>query len=181
MIHGPLNDLALWAPEWSDFHLFYHFLPFCLFRSVFSYSPFFIYMGLLCILEYATSLLTRFFALNVLFTWKCIWSPFFTFHPNYSVLLNTLCKYLCHSFVHKFLFIFFLILIKVWNYYYYFFLFVYLCQPNEGKNLVCWFHCFIKIVAQNSFNKLFKLLSFQNYFSDYKIWLLLKLWKMYAL
>lgn len=119
MIHGPLNDLALWAPEWSGFHLFYHFLPFCLFWSVFSYSPFFIYMGLLCILEYATFLLTRFFALNVLFTWKCIWSPFFTFHPNYSVLLNTLCKYLCRSFVHKFLFIFFLILIKVWNYFFF--------------------------------------------------------------
>lgn len=100
-IQVPFYDT--WAPEWSGFHLFYHFLPFSLFWSVFSYSPFFIYTGLLCILEYTTSLLTGFFALNVLFTWKCIWSPFFTFQPNYSVLLNTLCKYLCHSFVCKFL------------------------------------------------------------------------------
>lgn len=111
-------------------------------------------MGLLCILEYATSLLTGFFALNVLFAWKCIWSPFFTFQPNYSVLLNTLCKYLCHSFVHKFLFILFLYLSKS-EIIIIFYLLVYLCQPNEGKNLVCWFHCFIKTVAQNSFNKLF--------------------------
>lgn len=181
MIHGPLNDLALWAPEWSDFHLFYHFLPFCLFRSVFSYSPFFIYMGLLCILEYATSLLTRFFALNVLFTWKCIWSPFFAFHPNYSVLLNTLCKYLCHSFVHKFLFIFFLILIKVWNYY---FFFSYLCifaSQMRARILSVDFIVLLKLWHKIVLINFLNCSLFQNYFSDYKIWLLLKLWKMYAL
>lgn len=147
MIHGSLNDLAstyftIFFPVPSS-DLYFLIPPPSFTRAFFvSWNT-------------PTSLLTGFFALNVFFAWKCIWSPFFTFQPNYP-LLNTLCKYICHSFfffINSYLF-FFSYLLKS-EIILFLYLLVYLCQPNEGKNLVCWVHCFIKIVAQNSFNKLF--------------------------